>query len=294
MRTTSEHAQRRVQRRLVSGTPWLSVPVASVAVLALAGCGAASSQQAASTSIDDSLVTISAEVTASPVEATPPRLAAGEDLWSSYGPALASAEEAEQVGSVEEMAASADAVVLGTITTVEAGRLYGDPQAPSASVQYLVYHIQVDRATGVVAEQFVLPIEVTSAELEAAVKATMHPVDSNKNGVFDDSELAAGYDQDAVVAVYAKYWDAALAETLADAQQRVPKVQSLFFLRYEPAYGVFRLMTGDAIIVNDGGTARVPMRELEDEARTAVRDQVANLDFGSVVTLAFEHATTQG
>ncbi|MGE0308502.1 MAG: hypothetical protein AB7Q27_22410 [Acidimicrobiia bacterium] len=217
---------------------------------------------------------------------TPAPPAAVGDLWQSYSSALSAAEEAEPAQSVKDLIGSADLVVLGTIVNVSVGRMIEvAPNAPSSRLQFANFDVSVTKSSGAAETlSFELPVFVNSPELEAAVRAAVDPEDSNGDGVIDDDEAARGYDAEAVGKAYAEFWDQAVSYTIESAKQRVPAVDTLLFLREVPTEGTYRPVNGDSIIINNAGTAEIPMRA-EESSPIAV--ELAGASFDALIETVF-------
>lgn len=213
-------------------------------------------------------------------------------IWDEYGVGLAAALEAERTETFAELIASADRIVLGVVSDVVAGRSATPaPNAPSSTIQFVTYIVDVVEDSDPGSEQvtFELPIRVTSDELLTAVQAAINPQDTNGNGVFDDDELAAGYDTAGVNQAYEDHWEAAVESTVAGVRERLPKIHTVFLLRQESSDAAYRPINGDATIVNDQGMARLPWRDGSGEARFhPVAGEVSAMTFADVVGVVFQ------
>jgi hypothetical protein len=71
------------------------------------------------------------------------RPAHADEALSAWSQTLVAASEVEHYGSLDEMAAAADAVVVGRITAIRAGRLFGVPGR--SSLQYAAATVRIDQ-----------------------------------------------------------------------------------------------------------------------------------------------------
>lgn len=212
------------------------------------------------------------------------------ELWLSFAASLESAREVEHFGTLQEIASSADIVVVGVVTEVRLARVVslgkGVPAIPLAEFVVDVRMVSDSEEPRPTLVTFEVPFVATSPNLELAIAGAIDQTLVDK--ALTDKDLVEAVDQDAVDQAYQDHYMDAVVSTVEGMNAGRPSALSVFFLRLKDEDGSgsstprYRFVNGSGLIANVGGVAKFPLRLEPDH--DGVVSAVEGMPFEAVLT----------